>query len=66
MSSEAQREEKKARDRARYQVNKEKVKANQDKKAIQRAYEASNLILQEERKAYREAKKTKKVEKEIT
>jgi hypothetical protein len=66
MSSEVQREEKKAQGRARYQVNREKVKANQDKKAIQRAYEASNPILQEERKAYREGKKAKKVEKEIT
>jgi hypothetical protein len=54
-------EERKARKKAWTQVYKEKIKANQDKKAIQRAYEASNPILQEERKAYREAKKSSKV-----
>lgn len=42
------------------QIYREKIKANQDKRAIEREYEASNTILQEERKAYREAKKSSK------
>ena len=61
MSSEAYRVEHNAKRRAYNQVNREKVKANQDKKAIQRVYEASNPILQEERNAYRESRKAKKV-----
>lgn len=53
----AKEEERKAKKRVINMIYREKVKANQDKKAIQRAYEASNPILQEERKAYRESKK---------
>lgn len=53
-------QKRKAYDKAYAQMYREKVKANQDKKAIQRAYEASNPILQEERNAYRESKKTAK------
>jgi hypothetical protein len=58
MSSESKEEERKARKKAWTQVYKEKIKANQDKRAIQREYEALNPILQEERKAYRDAKKS--------
>ena len=56
----SKREEKNATRRAYNQANREKIIANQDKKAIQRAYEASNKILQEERKAYRESSRSKK------
>jgi hypothetical protein len=53
-------EERKARRKAWTQVYREKIKANQDKRATERAYVASNPILQEERKAYRDAKKSSK------
>ena len=53
------KKERNAMKRAYNQARNEKIKANTDKKAIQRAYEASNPILQEERKAYRETKNVK-------
>ena len=56
----SKREEKNAMQRAYNQANREKIIANQDKKAIQRAYEASNQVLQEERKAYHESSRSKK------
>lgn len=56
----AKEEKRKAYYKAYNQMYREKVIANQDKKAIQRAYEASNPILQEERNAYQESKKTAK------
>jgi hypothetical protein len=53
-------EERNAKKKAIKQIYREKVKANKDKKAIQREYEASNPILQEERKAHRDAEKSSK------